>query len=282
MERVIILKNTDTGQALTLPVTPSGYPMAAGRAVERLDMAQTGQIALPGLRSLFAGTLEFMLPARQYPFLTAGAVAQPSHYIDQLTAWSTSANVCRYIVTGTDINIPVLLGALDYGENDGTNDVNCKLPLYEYRYLDEAKASTVTQNNGRQVEAASQPEAAGSYTVVKGDSLWAICKKTYGDGSLAYKLATANNIKNPNLIYPGQVLTLPDKAALTGYAATPTPALGGTAKRGASSSGSQSGAGSAKESAVPDLSAAADTVKSAAAQLQAAAKAAVRASIGLR
>lgn len=282
MERVIILKNTDTGQALTLPVTPSGYPMAAGRAVERLDMAQTGQIALPGLRSLFAGTLEFMLPARQYPFLTAGAVAQPSHYIDQLTAWSISANVCRYIVTGTDINIPVLLGALDYGENDGTNDVNCKLPLYEYRYLDEAKASTVTQNNGRQVEAASQPEAAGSYTVAKGDSLWAICKKTYGDGSLAYKLATANNIKNPNLIYPGQVLTLPDKAALTGYAATPAPALGGTAKRGASSSGSQSGAGSTKEGAVPDLSAAADTVKSAAAQLQAAAKAAVRASIGLK
>ena len=36
MERVIILKNTDAGGAITLPVTPSGYPMAAGRAVERL------------------------------------------------------------------------------------------------------------------------------------------------------------------------------------------------------------------------------------------------------
>ena len=78
MERVIILKNTDTGEALTLPVTPSGYPMAAGRGVERLDMAQTGQIALPGLNTLFTGTLEFLLPARAYPFLTAGAAAQPS------------------------------------------------------------------------------------------------------------------------------------------------------------------------------------------------------------
>lgn len=234
MERVIILKNTDTGQALTLPVTPSSYPVAAGRAVERLDMAQTGQIALPGLKSLFTGTLEFMLPARQYPFLTAGAVTQPSHYIGQLTAWSAAANVCRYIVTGTDVNIPVLLGALDYGENDGTNDVNCKLPLYEYRYLDEAKAEKVTQNNGRPVEATSQPETAGSYTVVRGDSLWAICKKTYGDGSLAYKLATANGIKNPNLIYPGQVLTLPDKGALAGYAATPAPSVTGSGKSTAS------------------------------------------------
>ncbi len=207
------------------------YPMAAGRAVERLDMAQTGQIALPGLKSLFMGTLEFMLPAQSYPFLTSGAVAQPSHYLGQLTEWSAAANVCRYIVTGTDINVPVLLGALDYGENDGTNDVNCKLPLYEYRYLDEAQAEKVTQNNGRPVDTTSQPETAGSYTVVKGDSLWAICKKNYGDGSLAYKLATANSIKNPNLIYPGQVLTLPDKAVLAGYAATPAPTLGGTAKQ---------------------------------------------------
>ena len=85
MERVIILKNTDTGHALTLPVTPQSYPMAEGRAVERLDMAETGQIALPGLNTLFVGTLEFMLPARAYPFLTAGAVAQPSHYLGQIT-----------------------------------------------------------------------------------------------------------------------------------------------------------------------------------------------------
>lgn len=223
MERVIILKNTDAEQALTLPVTPQSYPMAAGRAVERLDMAQTGQVVLPGLKSLFTGTLEFMLPAREYPFLTAGAVAEPQRYIGQLTEWSRDANVCRYIVTGTDINIPVLLGVLDYGEQDGTNDVYCKLPLYEYRFLDEVKVEKVTQNAGRAVE--TQPQTAGNYTVVKGDSLWAICKRFYGDGSLAYKLATANGIKNPNLIYPGQVLTLPDKGVLTGYTATPAPTV---------------------------------------------------------
>lgn len=222
MKRIIILKNTDTGQALTLPVTPKSYPMAAGRAVERLDMAQTGQIALPGLQSLFAEQLEFELPARAYPYLTASAVPEPSYYIDLLTAWSRDANVCRYIVSGTDINSPVLLGPLSYGESDGTNDVQCKLPLYEYRFLAEVQVEKVTQNSGRSVE--NPPQTAGSYTVVKGDSLWAICKKFYGDGSLAYKLATANGIKNPNLIYPGQVLTLPDKGTLEGNADTRPPA----------------------------------------------------------
>ena len=257
MERVIILKNTDSGQALTLPVTPSGYPMAAGRAVERIDMAQTGQVALPGLNTLFTGTLEFMLPAVEYPFLTAGAAARPQHYIEQLTAWSRDASVCRYIVTGTDVNLPVLLGPLDYGEQDGTNDVYCKLPLYEYRLLDEVKVEKVTQNSGRAVE--TPPPAAGSYTVVKGDSLWAICKKFYGDGSLAYKLATANGIQNPNLIYPGQVLTLPDKGVLTGYAATPAPAApnasgsGGTAS-GTAASGTVSGSSDARQHRADPLS----------------------------
>lgn len=48
-----------------------------------------------------------------------------------------------------------------------------------------------------------------SYTVKKGDTLWAIAKRYYGDGSKYTKIATASGIKNPNLIYPGQVLTIP-------------------------------------------------------------------------
>ena len=228
MERSIILKNTETGQELTLPVTPASYPMAAGRTAERLDMAQTGQITLPGLNTLFSEMLEFMLPARSYPFMTSGAIADPWYYIELLTAWSGDGDVCRYIVTGTDINRPVLLGPLEYGEQDGTNDVYCKLLLNEYRYLDEVQVEKYTQNSGRSSETSNQPQTAGSYTVVSGDCLWTICQKFYGDGSLAYKLATANGINSSYLIFPGQVLTLPDKATLEGYAPTLVPTSGGS------------------------------------------------------
>lgn len=222
MERIIILKNTVTGQDLTMPVTPKSYPMAAGRAVERLDMAQTGQIALPGLKSLFSEVLEVMLPAQLYPFCTAGAVADPNYYLELLTAWSNAGEVCRYIVVGAGVNAPVLLGPIEHQERDGTNDVYATIPLYEYRYLEDVQVET-TQNSSRPTEESNLKVTAGSYTVVKGDSLWAICKKFYGDGSLAYKLATANNISNPNLIYPGQVLTLPDAATLAALSATAAP-----------------------------------------------------------
>lgn len=50
-----------------------------------------------------------------------------------------------------------------------------------------------------------------TYTVVRGDCLWNIAKKYYGNGSKYTVIYNANRdkIKNPNLIYPGQVLTIP-------------------------------------------------------------------------
>ena len=50
-----------------------------------------------------------------------------------------------------------------------------------------------------------------SYTVQDGDSLWGIAKKYYGDGAQYDRIYEANKdkIDNPNLIYTGQVLTIP-------------------------------------------------------------------------
>ncbi len=51
-----------------------------------------------------------------------------------------------------------------------------------------------------------------TYTVKSGDSLWKIAKQFYGNGAAYTKIASANSdkIKNPNLIYPGQVLNIPE------------------------------------------------------------------------
>lgn len=46
------------------------------------------------------------------------------------------------------------------------------------------------------------------YTVQKGDSLWKIAQRFYGNGAACYALAHKNGIKNPDLIYPGQVLKI--------------------------------------------------------------------------
>lgn len=47
------------------------------------------------------------------------------------------------------------------------------------------------------------------YTVVKGDCLWDIAVRAYGDGFAWTKIAQANNLDNPNIIHPGNSLILP-------------------------------------------------------------------------
>jgi len=53
------------------------------------------------------------------------------------------------------------------------------------------------------------PPAPRTYTVVSGDTLWAIAERFYGDGNRYHEIAAASNIPNPDLIHPGQVLTIP-------------------------------------------------------------------------
>lgn len=47
------------------------------------------------------------------------------------------------------------------------------------------------------------------HTVVKGDTLWAIAQRYYGNGSRYPEIAKANNISNPNIINVGQKLLIP-------------------------------------------------------------------------
>ena len=63
--------------------------------------------------------------------------------------------------------------------------------------------------------ASSSAPSAGTgqtYTVKSGDSLSKIAKHLYGDGNKWHRIYEANRdkIKNPDLIHPGQELTIPD------------------------------------------------------------------------
>ena len=66
-----------------------------------------------------------------------------------------------------------------------------------------------------EVEDAIEPEepatAAVFHTVEKGDTLWAVSSKAYGDGAKYMKIFEANKpmLSHPDKIYPGQVLRIP-------------------------------------------------------------------------
>jgi nucleoid-associated protein YgaU len=69
--------------------------------------------------------------------------------------------------------------------------------------------------------ATAQPEVtapklrsvAGSVIIRRGDSLWRISKRVYGRGVryTTIYLANQDQIRNPDLIWPGQVFSVPEK-----------------------------------------------------------------------
>jgi nucleoid-associated protein YgaU len=72
--------------------------------------------------------------------------------------------------------------------------------------------SDVTSGGSSTAPKAAPPAPAEqTYTVVAGDSLSKIAKRVYGDANLWRRIFEANQdqIKNPDLIKPGQKLKIP-------------------------------------------------------------------------
>lgn len=73
------------------------------------------------------------------------------------------------------------------------------------------KADFGNVQSGAQSSAPADPPAAKTYTVAKGDSLSKIAKQAYGNANRWREIFDANRdqLDNPDLIQPGQVLKLP-------------------------------------------------------------------------
>lgn len=82
-----------------------------------------------------------------------------------------------------------------------------------------AESEAAPQAEAAPEAAASEPEAPAaaeeegrSYTVQSGDTLWKIAEEMYGNGSRYMKIFEANTdlLENPDRIFPGQKLVIPD------------------------------------------------------------------------
>ena len=82
-----------------------------------------------------------------------------------------------------------------------------KSPLVVKKATVQKQVTTKTPTSSTSSKSTSK-----KYTVKKGDTLWAIAKKYYGNGAQYPKIVNANKslIKNPNLIQIGWVLTIPN------------------------------------------------------------------------
>ena len=106
---------------------------------------------------------------------------------------------------------------MEYTDGNGDPyavEVSVELAEYLQSWSTLGPNKGAAPSSGSTGNAASGGSAGGgrTYTVKKGDCLWNIAKAFYGSGSQWRKIYDANRGViggNPNLIYPGQVFTIP-------------------------------------------------------------------------
>lgn len=214
-----------------LPIAPDKLTLKINNNNKTYDLINNQEINVlksPGLTDI---DFKALLPNSKYPFAMYKNEYQPaSYFLNIIEKLKINKIPFQFIVSRKlpngkvlfDTNIKVSIEDYKIVEDVKEGfDVKVELKLKQYKeystktmqitikqYRPPVVTRTVTTNNT--ATATSKPSGQ-NYTVKRGDCLWNIAKKFYGNGSKYTTIYNANKdkIKNPNLIYPNQVLWIP-------------------------------------------------------------------------
>lgn len=198
-------------EALQLPVKPTDFNVTVAHRNTVVNVIQLGDINLLGKTGLRDVSLSSFFPAKSYNFSINSVIKEPITCVNTLENWRNSGKPVRVIITDV-LNMEATIESFTWGERDGTGDIYYTIALKEYKKIKNKKSTATISTVPETTRETKDPDsnAGTTYTVKEGDSLWAISKKYYGDGSQYTKIYEANKdkIRDPNLIYKGVVLQI--------------------------------------------------------------------------
>jgi len=215
---------------MLLSVAPSKLSISIDNKNKTMVLINEGEINVLKKAGLTDISFTALLPQTKYPFAVyKNGFQKADAFLDKLEQLKTSQKPFQFIVSRTypngkllfDTNIKVSLEDYKIIEDSKNGfDVNVEIKLKQYRdYGTKTVNVTIKQDkpvatvqNTRPAETSPAPKVTPkTHKVVSGDTLWGLAKKYYGDGSKYMKIFNANTniLKNPNVIYVGQVLTIP-------------------------------------------------------------------------
>jgi len=209
--------------SVMLPVTPGALQVKINGNNKTMTLINEGEINLlkqPGLTEV---AFDALLPNVSYPFSNGGAQTA-GYYLSVLEQLKASQKGIQFIVSRSlpsgkglfSSNLKVSLEDYTIKEDAAKEGPDVKVSIKLKQYKDYGTKTCTIAKDGTAVlsesrETDNAPQADSTYTVKKGDCLWKIAKQFYDNGSDYSKIYELNKdkISNPNLIYPGQVLTMP-------------------------------------------------------------------------
>lgn len=208
-------------KAIRLPVIPSEFERVIDAGYDTNTIIGLGDVAVLTSNGLAQLSLSSFFPNNEYSFNEYSNIPKPYDMVRYFKEWKNKGTVVRVILTGTDINQEMYITNFSYGERDGTGDIYYSMDLLEYRPI---IVPTVTENNSNNTQNTNRPTNTNNknnasnkqktHKVVKGDCLYDIAKKYYGNGNSYPKIKEANKSKYPslaknNVIYTSWELIIP-------------------------------------------------------------------------
>lgn len=202
-------------QKVHFPVNPEELHISNGSNDESYTISGLGDIVLKQDRQAIEISFESVLPAAYFPGMNFNYIWNPYTIASKITDWKNGDMPCHFIVTGTPINLYCVITQFDIWEVGGdVGSVHYSIVLTEFRPIGIRQIDIT--NNGEAEVSEGEPRVdnhvqPSTYTVVPGDSLWIIARKVLGDGARWKEIYDLNRdkIKNPDLIYEGQIFEMP-------------------------------------------------------------------------
>ncbi|OCA85224.1 LysM peptidoglycan-binding domain-containing protein [Pseudobacillus wudalianchiensis] len=219
------------GTKSRLPVLPTTIEITSGTKNESVDIAGLGEVTILQEPSAKVISFSSFFPARMSPLVEYPNPSKPWAFIERFELFKDSKKPVRIIITGTPINMAVSIEDFNYHEEGGVvGDINYTVTLKEYRFVSPRKINTKKNTNSGDQKRPDTKPIPKTYKVKKGDTLTGIAKTIYKNSAEWKTIWEANkqmfvrrdkrNVKHPGrYIYPGQVLTIPQKQIVTGVTA---------------------------------------------------------------
>lgn len=204
-------------EKIQLPVLPESFQVSNGSNNDSVNVVGLGEIVIMQSRPAPQFSWSSFFPATKFPGIQVSSITKPLTLVQKINEWKASKKPVHLIVTACGVDLFATIEDFSYSEeggDPGTYQYSIKLKEYREITVRQVKVNipkqtaTVKKEEPR-VDNTVQPK---TYTVKSGDCLWNIAKKYYGSGAQYTKIYNANKGViggNPNLIYPGQVLTIP-------------------------------------------------------------------------
>ena len=193
---------------IRFPVVPPSIGVNRSNNIDAESVIKLGEV--PIFNGTALKTIEFtsFFPNQEYSFCDYTGFMKPYEFSEKIQKWIYEGKPLRVIVTDSPTNMQCLIQQFDTVEQDGTRDLYFTLNLLEYRPIEVPNlSSSNTSNNSNNTQNTSRPSETNTnssnqqktHKVVKGDCLYDIAKKYYGNGNLYPKIKEANKSKYPSL-----------------------------------------------------------------------------------